>query len=136
VSQSETITLLFTDVVSSTEHLRNAGDETTALERGAAWGYYVMTACAAATTLWLLNCTHHVEVIERWVVVKFKLDHYRKSWPARRRFITCIPIKSGFVIVSAKFVLVKVGEMIVTRSLSPASWRKLAEIARTANLVA
>ena len=28
------------------------------------------------------------------------------------------------------------GEMIVTRSLSPASWRKPSEMARTANLVA
>ena len=36
---------------------------------------------------------------------------------------------------SAKFVRTKPGEMIVTRSLSPASWRKPSEMARTANFV-
>ena len=34
-----------------------------------------------------------------------------------------------------KFVRTKPGEMIVTRSLSPASWRKPSEMARTANFV-
>src|ERR1700733_3453874 len=42
---------------------------------------------------------------------------------------------SGFVTESVKFVRTKPGEMIVTRSLSPASWRKPSEIARTANFV-
>jgi len=42
---------------------------------------------------------------------------------------------SGFVTPSAKFVWTKPGEMIVTRSLSPASCRKPSEMARTANFV-
>jgi len=42
---------------------------------------------------------------------------------------------SGFVYESARLVLTKPGEMTVTRSLSPASWRKPSEMARTANLV-
>lgn len=41
---------------------------------------------------------------------------------------------NGFVMVSAKFVRVMPGEMIVTRSSSPASWRRPSEMARTANL--
>jgi hypothetical protein len=45
------------------------------------------------------------------------------------------PFTSGFGTCSAKSVRVKPGEMIVTRSLSPASWRKLSEMARTANFV-
>jgi hypothetical protein len=36
---------------------------------------------------------------------------------------------------SAKSVRTKPGEMIVTRNLSPASWRKPSVIARTANFV-
>jgi hypothetical protein len=42
---------------------------------------------------------------------------------------------SGFVTPSAKSVRTKPGEIIVTRSLSPASWRKPSEMARTANFV-
>src|SRR5439155_688577 len=42
---------------------------------------------------------------------------------------------SGLVTAAAKFVRTKPGEMIVTRSLSPASWRKPSEMARTANFV-
>ena len=42
---------------------------------------------------------------------------------------------SGLVMDSAKSVRTKPGEMIVTRSLSPASWRKPSEMARTANFV-
>ena len=41
----------------------------------------------------------------------------------------------GSVMDSVKFVFTKPGEMIVTRNLSPASWRKPSEIARTANFV-
>lgn len=42
---------------------------------------------------------------------------------------------SAFAMVSTKGVLTKPTEMIVTRSLSPASWRKPSEMARTANFV-
>jgi len=42
---------------------------------------------------------------------------------------------SRFVTPSVKFVRTKPGEMIVTRSLSPASWRKPSQMARTANFV-
>ena len=42
---------------------------------------------------------------------------------------------SGLVTPSAKFVRVIPGEMMVTRSLSPASWRKPSEMARTAIFV-
>lgn len=41
----------------------------------------------------------------------------------------------GLVMDSVKFVFTKPGEIIVTRNLSPASWRKPSEIARTANFV-
>jgi len=41
---------------------------------------------------------------------------------------------SGFVTDSAKFVRTKPGEMIVTRSLSPASWRKPSEMASPPHL--
>src|SRR5258707_15168836 len=39
------------------------------------------------------------------------------------------PFISGLVMDSVKFVFTKPGEMIVTRNLSPASWRKPSEIA-------
>jgi hypothetical protein len=45
-------------------------------------------------------------------------------------------LTSGLFTDSAKFVWTKPGETIVTRSLSPASWRKPSEMARTANFVA
>ena len=41
----------------------------------------------------------------------------------------------GFLMESAKSVLTNPDVMIVTRSLSPAFWRKPSEIARTANFV-
>lgn len=42
---------------------------------------------------------------------------------------------SGLVTASTKSLWTKPGETIVTRSLSPASWRKPSEMARTANFV-
>jgi hypothetical protein len=42
---------------------------------------------------------------------------------------------SGFVIESAKSVFTKPGDIQVTRSLSPASWRNPSDMVRTAFLV-
>ena len=70
------------------------------------------------------------------------LDRERNSAGDRlRRHRELVPgvgqlaFTSGFVTASAKFVRTKPGEMIVTRSLSPASRRRPSEMARTANFV-
>ena len=52
----------------SLEHLNLVPE---AIERGASWGAnYIITACMAATTLWILGRTDHVEVIERNILKK------------------------------------------------------------------
>ena len=51
------------------------------------------------------------------------------------RYSTMRVLRSGSEIVSASSDPTALGEMVVTRSLSPASWRSPSEMARTANLV-
>ena len=52
----------------SLQHLSLVPD---AIERGAGWGVnYLLTACMAVTTLWILNRTDHIDVIERNILKK------------------------------------------------------------------
>jgi predicted ATPase len=49
-----------------------------ALRRGAPWGFaYAMMACDAASTLWMLNRTEHLEVIEASVREKVLVPDFR-----------------------------------------------------------
>src|SRR5262249_41135640 len=50
-----------------------------ALERAPVWAYGLTMACGAATTLWLLQRTDHIEVIARNVHDKVLVPDFR--WP-------------------------------------------------------
>ena len=51
-----------------------------ALRRGAPWGLaYAMTACDAASTLWMLQRTEHAEVIEQSLREKVLLPDFRRT---------------------------------------------------------
>jgi hypothetical protein len=49
-----------------------------ALQRGASWGLtYCLTACAAASVLWLIGCTDYIDVIESSLLEKVPAPDFR-----------------------------------------------------------